>query len=253
MGSHDEYGKRVLFLATNGAVDHYGPPVEVDLGAGLPARIDGAVGGNIAVEVESRTSKQVRGAVLDLICHPYPKKLLLLLPVHMANPNVTAKQSENILARFVPRDSFRVLLLNGSGDDPKADQDARLISGALAELGYRSIEHPARPDEPVGLLHHIPDTEAAAQPRRSGGKYEALENYLRALSASTKELSLTFQKLEEILGFSLPESAAKYREWWSNQADVSNRPQARAWTRAGFRVDTVRQRGEDSWVSFIRQ
>lgn len=247
MGSHDEYGKRVLFLATKGAVEQYGPPVEVDLGAGLPARIDGAVGGNIAIEVESRTSKQVRGAVLDLICHPYPKKLLLLLPVHMANPDVTAKQSENILARFVPRDSFRVLLLNGSGDDPKAYQDARLVSGALAELGYRSIERPARSDEPVGLLHQ------AAQPRRSGGKYEALENYLRALSPSTKELSLTFQQLEEILGFSLPASAAKYREWWSNQADVSNRPQARAWTSAGFQVDTVRQRGEDSWVSFIRQ
>lgn len=253
MGSHDEYGKRVLFLATNGAVELYGPPVEVDLGAGLPARIDGAVGGNIAVEVESRTSKQVRGAILDLICHPYPKKLLLLLPVHMANPDVTAKQSENILARFVPRDSFRVLLLSGSGDDPKEDQDAQLVSGALAELGYRSIEHPARADEPVELRHDSPETEAAAQPRRLGGKYEALENYLRALSPSTKELLLTFQQLEEILGFSLPESAAKYRAWWANQADVSNRPHARAWTSAGFRVDTVRQRGDDSWVRFIRQ
>lgn len=253
MGSHDEYGKRVLFLTTNGAVEQYGPPVEVDLGAGLPARIDGAVGGNIAVEVESRTSKQVRGAVLDLICHPYPKKLLLLLPVHMANPDVTAKQSENILARFVPRDSFRVLLLSGSGDDPKEDHDVQLVSGALAELGYRSIEHPACAKKPVDLRHDSPETEAAAQPRRSGGRYEALETYLRALSPSMKEASLTFQQLEEILGFSLPESAAKYREWWSNQADVSNRPQARAWTSAGFRVDTVRQRGNDSWVRFIRQ
>lgn len=136
MGSHDKYGKQVLRLATNGEVVHSGQPVKVDFSAGLPARIDGAVGGNIAIEVDSRTSKQVRGALLDLICHPYPKELLLLLPVHMSDAEVAAKQSDHILAQFVPRESFRVVLLGGSGGNPKFDEDISKVSDALAELGY---------------------------------------------------------------------------------------------------------------------
>jgi len=253
VGLHDEYGKRVLILATDGVVEQYGPQVEVDFGAGRPGRIDGAVGGQIAIEVESRTSKQVRGAVLDLICHPFPKKLLLLLPVHMADPGVTAKQSENILARFVPHDSFRVLLLSGSGDDPKEDQDSRLVRGALAELGYRPADVASGEEKLLELSGRGNRVDVAPQARRSGGKYDALEKYLKAPSSSTKEVFLTFQQLEEVLGFALPQSAATYREWWSNQADVSNRPQAKAWTNAGFRVETVRQRRDDSWVRFIRQ
>lgn len=140
MGAHDDYGKRVVQLATDGAVEQSGRQVEVDYGAGLPARIDAAVAGNIAIEVESRTSKQVRGAVLDLICHPYPKKLLLLLPVHMANPEVTAKQSENILARFFARDAFIVLLLRGRGDMPNFAYDVALVKNALAQLGFCPVQ-----------------------------------------------------------------------------------------------------------------
>lgn len=45
MGSHDKYGKQVLRLATNGEAVHCGSPIEVDFGAGLPGRIDGAIGG----------------------------------------------------------------------------------------------------------------------------------------------------------------------------------------------------------------
>jgi hypothetical protein len=86
---HDDYGKRVLHAATKGHAVLCGASVEIHYGTGQPARIDATVG-DIAVEVESRVSKQVRGAVLDLICHQYPKKLLLLLPVHMNNSRVTA-------------------------------------------------------------------------------------------------------------------------------------------------------------------
>ena len=74
MGVHDEYGKQILRRATDGAVELIGPGVEVDYGTTSPARIDGVFGGRIAIEVEARTGKQVRGAVLDLVCHPYPKE-----------------------------------------------------------------------------------------------------------------------------------------------------------------------------------
>src|SRR5712692_90442 len=90
--AHDAYGKRVLWHATGGTALHCGSSVEIDYGSVHAARIDATVGDDIAVELESRTSKQIRGAVLDLICHRYSKKLLLILPVHMHNPLTAAEQ-----------------------------------------------------------------------------------------------------------------------------------------------------------------
>ena len=83
-------------------------------GSRSPARIDGAVG-SIAVEIESRVSKQVRAVVLDLVCHSNPQKLLVLVPVHMPNPADNAIQCRNILGRFVNSGDFCVVLLAGTG------------------------------------------------------------------------------------------------------------------------------------------
>jgi len=136
MAAHDEYGKRVLReTAGNAVVVHYGSSVEINYGTTHPARIDATVGNDIAVEVESRTSKQVRGAVLDLICHPYPKKLLLLLPVHMSNPVIAAEQCRHILKRFCPDQFFRVVLLQGSGGNPQLAVDTALVAESLRSLG----------------------------------------------------------------------------------------------------------------------
>ena len=60
--------------------------VWIDYGNGAARRkIDGTITGQIAVEIETRTDKQIRGAVLDLICHPFPQKLLIIVPIHMTN------------------------------------------------------------------------------------------------------------------------------------------------------------------------
>lgn len=134
MASHDEYGKSVLSVAARDQLELYGASVEVDYGVGQPARIDAVISGQIAVEVESRVSKQVRGAVVDLICHPFPKKLLVLLPVHMSNPKVTAEQCINILGRFLMEDDFRVVVCEGSGQNPSIEADARLVRRAMKEL-----------------------------------------------------------------------------------------------------------------------
>lgn len=88
-------------------------------------------GTSVAVEIESRVSKQVRGALLDLVCHPYPKKLLLLLPVHMNAPLCCA-QCHSILARFVDPCEFRVVILEGSGENEAFEQDVALVREALA-------------------------------------------------------------------------------------------------------------------------
>ena len=128
-----EYGKRVLQEATEGRAVLHGPSVEIDYGAGPTARVDATVA-DIAIEIESRVSKQVRGAVLDLICHPYPKKLLVLLPDHMTSRGIAAEQCRNILERFCPDGFFRVLVLKGSGVSPQLDEDAAIMAAVLADL-----------------------------------------------------------------------------------------------------------------------
>jgi len=114
----------------------WGSSVHVDYAAGQPARIDGTVGNNIAVEIESRVSKQIRGAVLDLICHRYPKKLLVLLPVHMSDAEIAASQCRHIMSRFLQPTDFRVVVLEGSGNTASITSDAERVVQALHELGY---------------------------------------------------------------------------------------------------------------------
>jgi len=138
MGSHDLYGKAVLREAAGSAFRDSGSTVSVSYGTIGGATIDGVVGNSIAVEIESRVSKQVRGAVLDLICHNYPKKLLVLLPVHMSNPALCADQCRNILGRFVQSQNFRVVVLTGSGTFDARQADLQLVSTALAQLGYEA-------------------------------------------------------------------------------------------------------------------
>lgn len=141
MGQHDDYGKRILRESAGAAFDTYGPSVEVDYGAGKPARIDGTVAGKVAVEVDSRVAKQVRGAVLDLLCHAYPKKLLLILPVHMSNADTTAHQCRSALRRFVAESDFRVVVLRGHGSNPMPKEDVSLVREALRELRALDCEY----------------------------------------------------------------------------------------------------------------
>jgi hypothetical protein len=65
------------------------------------------------------------------------------------------------------------------------------------------------------------------------GKYEPLATYLGSAGAS--EWSATFAQVEQVLGFPLPPSARKHREWWSNQAGAGH-SQARGWQDAGWQV-----------------
>lgn len=44
-------------------------------------------------------------------------------------------------------------------------------------------------------------------------KYEPLTTFLTSQSASTKEVTLSFRQIEDLLGAKLPESALTYRPW----------------------------------------
>ena len=131
--SHDAYGKKILRRATNDSVELLGRSVEIDYGTRHPARIDGAIG-DVAIELEARVGKQVRGAILDLICHPLPKKLLVIMPVKHVGKAVP-DQCRNVLARFVPERDFQVVVLKGHGHDERAREDAKIIADALSRFG----------------------------------------------------------------------------------------------------------------------
>ncbi|MDB5540418.1 MAG: hypothetical protein JWQ89_2145 [Devosia sp.] len=65
-------------------------------------------------------------------------------------------------------------------------------------------------------------------------KYDGL---FRHLSRSTGTIEVTFEDVEEILGFPLPVSARRYAAWWSNSGGTH--VQAGAWMAAGYRTENV--------------
>ena len=81
-------------------------------------------------------------------------------------------------------------------------------------------------------------------------KYTPLKLFLAGLPASQKEITLTFSRIEEILGDKLPKSASLHRAWWSNEIDGQH-VEAQSWLDAGWRVDSVDQ--TRNWIRFIRK
>jgi len=134
MGSkhtHDQYGKQVMAAAFGQNYDSNPQSVSFGLQAGN-FKIDGTIGDDIAVEIESRTSKQVRGAVLDIISHPHPKKLILLISKY--NNGYTEKQCQELLKRFAPQNPSVVITLKGNGGNPATNDDVKLVQLAVKQL-----------------------------------------------------------------------------------------------------------------------
>ncbi|HYJ83234.1 MAG TPA: type II toxin-antitoxin system VapB family antitoxin [Allosphingosinicella sp.] len=73
------------------------------------------------------------------------------------------------------------------------------------------------------------------------GKYEPLAVSLQ--DRDKDEWSATFGQIEKVLGFALPPSARRYREWWANQRGQGH-SQARGWQDAGWQVWKVDLAGE---------
>lgn len=72
------------------------------------------------------------------------------------------------------------------------------------------------------------------------GKYEPLA---ARLSREKEYWDPTFAELEAVLGFPLPPSARRHREWWSNQRGGGH-SQAKGWQDAGWQVHRVDLAGE---------
>lgn len=136
MGQHAEYGRRLL---VNAAGEHFTDDWEatlVEYRGGTSAHIDGVIGDDCAIEIESRVAKQVRGALIDLLLHRCSKKLLVLIPAWINQPEKCKEQCEDILSRLKrASDEVRVVLLRGTGDNPMAEVDKALLKTALLDLG----------------------------------------------------------------------------------------------------------------------
>jgi hypothetical protein len=83
-------------------------------------------------------------------------------------------------------------------------------------------------------------------------KYEPLTQFLESIPEGKSSVSLSFKKIEQILGATLPRSAYSHRQWWANQRESRSRPQAHAWLSAGFSVDSVQQKTMGGAVEFRR-
>ncbi len=70
------------------------------------------------------------------------------------------------------------------------------------------------------------------------GKYTPLENYLRDLPESQREVSLRFEEIEKILNSKLPSSAYEDRRWWEHETE-GNHVNPRSWSKAGWKVEHV--------------
>ena len=69
------------------------------------------------------------------------------------------------------------------------------------------------------------------------GKYHRLYAYLSGLQ--TTEWRTSFSEIEAILGFELPASARRLRQWWENESSGKSHVQALAWRVAGWETDDV--------------
>ncbi len=77
----------------------------------------------------------------------------------------------------------------------------------------------------------------AVSPKKPANKYASLTKYLVNLGKYTNYASLTFNKIEGLIGDSLPQSAHENTEWWRN---TDSTPQGHAWMLAGWQVKEVK-------------
>lgn len=80
-------------------------------------------------------------------------------------------------------------------------------------------------------------------------KYTPLENYLRDLPKSQREVMFRFEQIEKILNSKLPSSAYEDRRWWNHETE-GNHINQRSWSNAGWKIESLDIKKQ--WVKLIR-
>lgn len=85
--------------------------------------------------------------------------------------------------------------------------------------------------DPVVAKRAEPVVSPRPRPSAVPAEYRPLHKYLEERYA--ENLVLTFGEIEDLLGFSLPDSARIAPEWWATaDAPAVRTPQSRSWTEA---------------------
>lgn len=78
-------------------------------------------------------------------------------------------------------------------------------------------------------------------------KYTPLQRFLESRPAT--EVAMTFEEVERVLGFALPDSARNYAAWWSN--NTGTHVGVKAWRDIGWKTSRVSL--GDERVTFVRE
>jgi len=81
-------------------------------------------------------------------------------------------------------------------------------------------------------VNKVTETKEEPVEKMKMGKYERLGKYLDGLKE--KEVTLTFEEIESILGFQLPSSARQYPAWWAK--DKTHSHAVNGWLNYGWRT-----------------
>jgi len=73
-------------------------------------------------------------------------------------------------------------------------------------------------------------------PKKFGTKYSPFSRYLLRRAKYTSHVTLSFAKIEGIIGDNLPFGALRSRGWWTNTSHTS---QGQAWLNVGWKVQEV--------------
>ncbi len=82
-------------------------------------------------------------------------------------------------------------------------------------------------------------------------KYDPLRDFLAGLPRGQRRVTMSFAKVEEVLGASLPPSAHQYEDWWQGSTRWSKAITIRAWEKVGWVVDDLNLRSR--LVTFRKQ
>jgi hypothetical protein len=81
--------------------------------------------------------------------------------------------------------------------------------------------------------------------------YDPLYKWLSLEKAKgIANISVTFDEIEIVLGFALPDSATKRPQWWANEAGHTRHVQSKAWLAAGYMTSKVDLSNKS--VKFVR-
>ncbi|MGO4363488.1 DUF7662 domain-containing protein [Terrabacter sp. RAF57] len=185
-------------------------------------------------EIESswRTRKHVKGDLLNLQDAGVSLGVIVL-----AGDTQKDEGLRTFTSQLVDRPGANILVW--TAEDVRTLARAPMLTGSLAV----PVQEPEQPTEDVGPLDVERDTSGSVFPLKQGsalatishsGKYAALHRWL--IARQEDSLSVTFDELEELLGFPLPTSCRHHVAHWHSYEGSAV---ARAIIDAGWKASRV--------------